>query len=210
MLQKYRSYCIFLAILPTICWSVKYNITTAHVLCNMTTAIPGLLSLTTPWKCPNTAQINVFDWCTWTGVLCGGTNKIIQFDLNTKSLTGTLPSTMGKLTTLKYLYLQSNHISSTIPATLGNLTLLISLRLDVNSLEGTVPNTLSKLRSLSTLNLNYNYLTGTLPTGFASTTYNDDNAATTSSFNELTYYPSSQPTGQPSRQPTSQPSEYYI
>ena len=211
--MRWNDRTIFLLLLQLMkfCCSVTYNITTANFLCNMTISMPRLLTLPAPWKCPTTAQIRSYDWCSprWTGILCSGgiEQKIIQLDLSTQSLIGSIPSSIGSLTSLKYLYLQDNSVGHTIPSSLGRLSSLITLRLDSNSLEGTVPRTLTNLRFLTTLNLNDNYLTGTMPSGFASTTYNDDGAATTTSFNQLTYYPTSQPTGQPSRQPTSQPSK---
>ena len=206
-----RAIFLLFALLTKVCDGETYNITTANVLCNMTAAMPRLLLLLSPWKCPTSAQIRSRDWCSpqWTGILCGGDiqQKIIQFDLNAQSISGSIPSVIGKLTSLRYLYFQDNSIAHTIPSSLGKLSSLITLRLDSNSLEGTVPRSLTDLKSLTTLNLNNNYLTGSMPSGFASTTYNDDGASTATSFNQLTYFPTSQPTGQPSRQPTSQPSK---
>ena len=210
MILNNPAFLFFLAMLPRNSVGVTYNMTTAHVLCNMTTALPGLLAVTTPWKCPTYAQINAFVWCNWTGILCAGSaaKKIIEINLNTLSLQGSIPSTVGRLSSLKYLYLQNNNIAHKIPSALGNLSALLTLRLDSNSLTGTVPNALTKLTKLTTLNLNNNYLTGSIPSGFSTTTYNDDGQASASSFNQLTYLPTGQPTGQPTRQPTSQPSEY--
>lgn len=208
MILNNTSFFLLLVLLPRISVGVFYNVTTAHVLCNMTTAIPGLLTLATPWKCPTNAQIKSFDWCTYSGILCAGNaaRKIIEIDLRSRALHGSIPSTLGRLSSMKYLYLSSNNIAHRIPAALGNLSSLLTLRLDSNSLTGTVPNALTKLTKLTTLNLNNNYLSGTMPSGFSSTTYNDDGGTSASSFSQLTYYPTGQPTAQPSGQPSSQPS----
>lgn len=179
---------------------VMYNVTTGEFLCDMTKSIPGVLMLGIPWSCPDTSQVNAKAWCSpWTGLLCsGGASSIVQIDLSSFGLSGSIPNSIGTMSTLKYLLLQTNNLVGTIPPSMGNLTSLLTLRLETNSLEGTVPNSLTKLGRLNVLNVNDNYLTGTLPSGFAAVTYNDDGASTTSSFNELTRLPSYLPTSEPS------------
>lgn len=210
VLKQKISRCFFLILLSDYSSSAMYNITTGLFLCDMTTSLPGVLGLSVPWRCPTTAQITAKSWCDpWSGLLCSATKNIISIDLSSKQLEGFLPNSLGKVSTLKYLYLQQNLISSTIPPSVGNLSSLLGLRLENNLLEGTVPMSLTKLRRLTVLNLNANYLMGSIPNGFAAQTYNDDNYDMASSFDELSHYPTSQPTGQPSRQPTSQPSKYH-
>ena len=208
--QVIRSLLIASIISKTYCRVRPYNETTALVLCNITTSLPKVLTLISPWSCPNTAGIKNTIWCnSWTGIKCNIKRQIISLQLPDSQLIGTLPSSIGLLTSLtKYLWLFNNRIHGTIPSSLSSLSKLASLRLDENSLTGTVPSSLSLLTFLSTLNLNNNYLTGTLPSYFTSATYNDDGQISPSSFNQLTYYPTSQPTGQPSGQPTGQPSTY--
>lgn len=198
---------LVIAALSRICLcTVPYNVTTAIVLCNMTTSIPKLRSLTVPWSCPNASSIHLYTWCKWTGVVCNTRKQITSLTLMRNSLAGSLPSSLGQLTSLnRYLWIYDNQISGTIPSSLSSLTKLLSLRLDDNMLSGSAPSSLSHLTKLETLNLNNNYLTGTLPS-HTSATYNDDGQGSLSTFNQLTHYPTSQPTGQPSRQPTSQPS----
>jgi Leucine-rich repeat (LRR) protein len=181
--------------------NVSYSVNPGKFLCDMTTSIPGVLSLSTPWACPDTSQISAKAWCSdWTGLLCSGApgNNIIQIDLNSLALSGSIPNSIGMVSTLKTLSLHTNNIFGTIPPTLGNLTLLESLHLERNSLEGTVPNSLTKLSQLKVLNVNYNYLTGTLPSGFTTETFNDDGGAK-SSFDESTHIPSYSPTFNPSK-----------
>lgn len=192
--------------------ALLYNQTTAVVLCDMVKSFPKLKSLSVPWSCPDTSAIKSFSWCQqrWTGISCNPKKLIISLTLGNQGLVGTIPNTIGLLTSLnRYLWINNNRISGTIPTSLGNLTLLTSIRLDQNSLSGRVPYSLTKLSKLFTLNLNDNYLTGSLP-ALSRVTYNDDAAGSSSSFNQLTHYPSSQPTGQPSGQPTSQPSKNKI
>lgn len=204
-------FCLILVIILWTCESITpYNETTAIFLCDMVANIPKLTSLPAPWKCPTEAQITATNWCSpYTGITCSGSTppKIIEITLLDKELAGPLPNSIGTISSLKYLWFSNNMLSQTIPSTLGNLSQLVSLRLDFNSLEGTVPNSLTKLQRLTTLNLNENFLTGTLPDGFAMTTFNDDGAQTTrsqSTFEQNTFFPTSQPTQQPSRQPTTQ------
>jgi hypothetical protein len=133
-------------------------------------------------------------------LLCSGApgDNIIQIDLNSLGLSGSIPNSIGMVSTLTSLSLQTNNIFGTIPPSLGNLTFLESLHLEKNSLEGTVPNSLTKLSQLKVLNVNDNYLTGTLPSGFTSETINDDGGGFTS-FDERTHIPSFSPTLTPSK-----------
>lgn len=189
--------------------ALTYNQTTAVVLCDMITSLPKLKSMKVPWRCPDASAIKSITWCQqrWTGITCNTKKLVISLTLGNQNLVGSIPRTLGLLTSLsRYLWINNNRISGTIPATFGNLTSLTSIRLDHNSLSGKVPRTLSRLSKLVTLNLNNNYLSGSLPT-LSIVTYNDDGGSSISSFTQLTHYPTSQPTGQPSGQPTSQPSK---
>ena len=188
-----------------------YNQTTATVLCDLVAAIPRLKLLPVPWSCPGVSAINSLSWCKpWTGVTCsfGAIKKITSLTLQINELVGSLPDTIGLLTSLKrFLWFFDNRLHGTIPSSIGNLSSLSSLRLDRNLLTGTVPSTLERLTKLQTLNLDTNYLSGTLPNYFKTVTYNDDTHISFSTFNELTRCPSSQPSSQPSCQPSSQPSK---
>ena len=72
---------------------------------------------------------------------------------------GTIPSTIGGLTSLRYLYLDSNSLVGTIPSMIGGLISLQYLLIKNNLLSGTIPSTMSALTSLGYLFLNNNYLT---------------------------------------------------
>ena len=100
---------------------------------------------------------------TWDGIHChNGMVTEIGFP-NLLDLTGTLPSSLGTLTSLQYLVLNNNGLSGTIPDSLGFLTALIGLYLSSNSFKGIIPSTLSTMSSLKYLNLDNNLFTNTIP-----------------------------------------------
>lgn len=98
--------------------------------------------------------------CSFFGVECDGSHVSI-LSLSSNGLSGTIPSTIGQLTSLTSLYLGDNELIGTIPSTIGQLSLnLFALSLSNNQLSGTIPQTIGQLSSLSFLGLNDNRLTG--------------------------------------------------
>eukprot|EP00850_Spirogloea_muscicola_P017620 SM000153S01609 [mRNA] locus=s153:192329:197990:+ [translate_table: standard] len=87
----------------------------------------------------------------------------INLQLPGQQLTGTMPSSLGNLTSLTTLHLYNNNLSGSIPPTLGNLAQLSLLNLDNNTLTGSIPTTLCQLSQLTLLHLAINKLTGTIP-----------------------------------------------
>lgn len=119
-----------------------------------------------------------------TEILGSGWPRIIMFSLLGSNLTGTIPFSVGNLTTLKHFRLADTKIEGYIPSSLANLTLqklvlrnnsfkgeipgglsttLERLDLSSNDFTGIVPNSLWELRPVSYLNLSYNKLEGNLP-----------------------------------------------
>ncbi|KAK3281086.1 hypothetical protein CYMTET_11104, partial [Cymbomonas tetramitiformis] len=76
-------------------------------------------------------------------------SSCISLSLSRHSLTGTLPSQLGQLTAVTYLYLHYNSLTGTIPSQLGQLTAMTTLYLYYNSLTGTIPSQLGQLTALS-------------------------------------------------------------
>ena len=72
---------------------------------------------------------------------------------------GTIPSTIGGLTSLQNLLLYSNSLVGPIPSTISELTSLRILGFSNNFLSGTIPSTMSALTSLRYLYSSNNYLT---------------------------------------------------
>jgi hypothetical protein len=78
-------------------------------------------------------------------------------------LTGTLPQGLPPF--LTYLSLGNNKLVGSIPNSVGSLSSLITLDLSSNLLVGTIPANLGLLQSLAILKLQNNFLTGTVPSG---------------------------------------------
>jgi LRR receptor-like serine/threonine-protein kinase FLS2 len=73
-------------------------------------------------------------------------------------LTGTLPSSLSEVTTLKEIHLSYNSFTGTIPSGIGAIFPLQSLSLQWNSFIGTIPSSLGMLSNLLVLKLFTNRL----------------------------------------------------
>ncbi|URD93277.1 Leucine rich repeat N-terminal domain [Musa troglodytarum] len=135
------------------------------------------------------------DPCSWTMVTCSPENLVIGLGTPSQNLSGTLSPSIGNLTNLQIILLQSNNISGPvpqeiarlsnlktldlsnnyftgeIPTSIGHLSSLRYLRLNNNSLCGAVPLSLTNLTQLAFLDLSYNNLSGPIPS-FAAKTFN--------------------------------------
>jgi len=99
---------------------------------------------------------------TWSGIEVTN-NRVIRISLNQNKLNGSIPSSLGNLVNLIYLFLSGNQLSGCIPSSLGNLVHLASLDLDANRLTGSIPSSLGNLVNLGSLHLAFNRLTGSIP-----------------------------------------------
>ncbi|CAL0304421.1 unnamed protein product [Lupinus luteus] len=84
-------------------------------------------------------------------------------DVSYNSLSGTLPTEIGKLVHLGLLDLSENKFSGVIPSSLGSCTSLVTLYLQGNYFEGNIPQTLQNLRALQDIDLSRNNLSGKIP-----------------------------------------------
>ncbi|KAL4583220.1 hypothetical protein LXL04_007787 [Taraxacum kok-saghyz] len=96
------------------------------------------------------------DCCTWSGISCQAANNRV----NSISLYGQLDNPKS--------YLSGNRFSGTIPSSISKLTELTQLKLGGNQLTGTVPGGIRQLKSLTLLSLERNKLTGSIPDFFTS------------------------------------------
>jgi Leucine-rich repeat (LRR) protein len=84
-------------------------------------------------------------------------------DLSNNRLEGTIPESIGRLVSLRFLNMSHNAFTGTVPAQLGNMTDLESLDHSCNKLTGEIPQELSDLTFLGFLNLSNNHLVGKIP-----------------------------------------------
>ncbi|KAL5220626.1 hypothetical protein ABZP36_025339 [Zizania latifolia] len=85
------------------------------------------------------------------------------------NLTGAVPAELGALVRLRRLVLSGNGLSGQIPASLGNDRLddLLIMDMSNNSLTGSLPSSLGGLKGLLKMDLSNNLLQGSLPPEFA-------------------------------------------
>lgn len=82
----------------------------------------------------------------------------IDFDDNF-FLEGTIPSSIGEITTLQKIQLASNQLDGTIPSELAQLKNITILELQFNSLSGTIPTEFDALKNLEVFNISGNNIT---------------------------------------------------
>ena len=83
--------------------------------------------------------------------------------LGMNQLTGEIPIEIGNLMNLEQLNLYGNDLTGSIPSEIGNLINLTMLDLSVNQFTGGIPSEIGNLTNLTTFNLSYNQLTGEIP-----------------------------------------------
>jgi Leucine-rich repeat (LRR) protein len=91
---------------------------------------------------------------------CYNIEETTELDLWGYALTGQIPSQIGNLTNLTYIFLADNFLTGEIPSEIGNLINLEKLSLSDNHLTGEIPSEIYNLTNLITLSLAYNELTG--------------------------------------------------
>ena len=96
-------------------------------------------------------------------IVYNDSDHVIGFNLSFNSLSGPIPSLIGRLLYLVVLSLDNNQLSGTIPESIGNLSNLVELDLHNNQLSGSIPSSIGKLSHLVKLHLHNNRLSGTIP-----------------------------------------------
>nr|XP_029118898.1 leucine-rich repeat protein 1-like [Elaeis guineensis] len=89
------------------------------------------------------------------------------------SLTGGIPPSLGNLSFLDALALESNDLHGVIPPSLGNLSNLLDLAVYNNNLSGVIPPSLGSLALLNSLDLSFNSLTGGIPPSLGNLSFLD-------------------------------------
>jgi len=97
----------------------------------------------------------------------GFMTSIIRIKLSETGIVGPIPTEIGLATSLIRIDLYSNGLTSSIPTELGMLSdTLTRIRVSYNSLQGTLPTELASLTLLERLLVQFNEaLSGTIPTG---------------------------------------------
>jgi len=99
--------------------------------------------------------------CLWEGIQCGSDKTTVNgINLAGRAVTGTLPTELGLLTTLRVLSMPQNIIHGNIPAEIAALPHLESIDLSQNTLTGSIPSFTSPI--LRSVDLSYNMLSGNL------------------------------------------------
>ncbi len=104
---------------------------------------------------------------TWEGVTISGVPQRVirlELDISGKTLAGSIPTTLSRLTGLQVLDISNNEFSGRIPVGLRALATLQVLDFSNNRLSGSMPTDLGSIASLQTLHLANNSLTGSIPT----------------------------------------------
>ncbi|XP_047952459.1 probable inactive receptor kinase At5g58300 isoform X1 [Salvia hispanica] len=110
--------------------------------------------------------------CTsWTGVNCSADgNSVVGLRLPGIGLTGPIPSdTIGKLDGLMVLSFRSNRLSGSLPSDILSLPSLRYIFLQNNNFSGEIPSLLPP--RLAVLDLSFNSLTGSIPLTFQNLTH---------------------------------------
>ncbi|CAA7022599.1 unnamed protein product [Microthlaspi erraticum] len=102
------------------------------------------------------------DACSWNGVTCKEL-RVVSLSIPRKNLYGSLPSSLGFLSSLRHLNLRSNRFYGSLPFQLFELQGLQSLVLYGNSFDGSVSGEIGRLKLLQTLDLSQNHFAGSLP-----------------------------------------------
>ena len=89
----------------------------------------------------------------------------ISIVLSMNQLSGSIPSTIGKLQNLANLSLANNKLEGYIPISMGSMISLVSLDLSHNNLSGSIPKSLETLQFLNYFNVSFNSLSGEIPSG---------------------------------------------
>ncbi|KDO48828.1 hypothetical protein CISIN_1g037042mg, partial [Citrus sinensis] len=112
-------------------------------------------------------------FCNWTGVTCDvHSHRVTALNISHLSLSGTIPSRLGNLSSLQSLFLHSNQFSGSIPFSIFNIHTLKLLSFGDNQLSGEIPtNICSNLPFFESLNLSKNMFHGGIPSALSNCTY---------------------------------------
>ncbi|KAF8035539.1 hypothetical protein BT93_C1539 [Corymbia citriodora subsp. variegata] len=91
---------------------------------------------------------------------------LTDLDVSQNALNGTIPLSIGNMTTLTTLVISNNYLSGEIPQFWSDLSLLYILDMSNNNLSGPIPREVGLLSSLMFFIVSKNNLSGELPSSF--------------------------------------------
>lgn len=100
--------------------------------------------------------------CKWPGIKCED-QRLVELDLRSKGLGGSISPSIGNLTFLRSIYLQDNRFHGNIPSEISHLSRLQNLNFTNNLLQGEIPSNLSHCLDLRVVEINFNFLGGRIP-----------------------------------------------
>ena len=132
------------------------------------TNIKQLVGSSNVWDCSGSGTPLSNPCLNWPLIECSG-NNITSVFFNNSGLTGSIPTSIGKIYSLSEIMIKNNQIQGTLPSQLGNLQYLNSLIIVNTSISGSIPRALSYIPSLEILNLESNRFNGDLDPMFCPT-----------------------------------------
>mmetsp|Transcript_16736 Transcript_16736/g.23620 ORF Transcript_16736/g.23620 Transcript_16736/m.23620 type:complete len:636 (-) Transcript_16736:203-2110(-) len=100
------------------------------------------------------------DVCNWDGIICNSSDEVVTVSLAKSNLEGTIPDSLGKIKSLRDIYLASNLFSGTVPKSVASLPQLKEIDLSFNKLGGNIP--VMQSSSMEVMSFGHNQFTGTL------------------------------------------------
>mmetsp|Transcript_36760 Transcript_36760/g.37413 ORF Transcript_36760/g.37413 Transcript_36760/m.37413 type:complete len:186 (+) Transcript_36760:147-704(+) len=136
-----------------------------QIMCELSSALNAVSMGYPSWRCVNnypiTGRICSSSLSHWIRVTCNSNGLISSISISSSCFSGSLPLSLGSLTSLTLLDISSNSLIGSLPSSLGQLHLLSRLEVDSNLFTGSLPSTLCQITSLSLLYTHNNpYLLG--------------------------------------------------
>ena len=118
------------------------------------------------WTCNGYPPVPSTMVCSsWAGITCEK-GEVIGINLSGHLLSGTLPASIGLLTSLRYLDVSNNLLTGTIPSSFSLMLNLIGFSIEYNGFSGPLPSDITDMTKLQLLYLGYNNFQGKIPTEY--------------------------------------------
>ena len=159
----YRMWLMYACLLTGIAMTAAQSASDSFVCDFASSTDLGNRTWLTGWRCVSgVPSTSVCDSPSWTGVTCSGSN-IVGINLNYEGISGSIPSSIGTVTSLTSFIVQGNQLVGSIPSSIGNMISLQLLYFNNNKLTGSIPSDIGKLTSLRYFDVVFNCLVGSIP-----------------------------------------------